>query len=434
MKKISTLLLVGSLINISANSQIDLGVSAITVPANNSSFYQGFVGSTAVSFTVNNFSTTTLDATTAATVRFRLTINNTTVATYNPPSGWTLAAGTSDTLNTPAVDLGARFTSGANSLCVATVYTADPNNSNDSTCNSYTLNAATVDVSSVDISIVNPAPGSGNTIELGSSLTELSFTMRNNSTITIPTGSTIPYSLYIGSDVKQVNGTLVADWAPNTTTVRQITNTTIIPALPTVLGNFKLCAVTRISSDPTASNDTTCKTYTLSGFTFTSFLPTSGYIGSTVVLNGQGFSTTVADNTVKFNGTAADVVSATATQITCKVPVGATKGKISVTVGGKTKESASNFDILPNASSVNEIAEMPYKVWYGQGKLNYELSSNTLTETLQLRVYNSAGSLVLNRTIDEAEYQGNTISVDVSHFSHGIYLTDLNGLSGKFSK
>ncbi|KIP19226.1 IPT/TIG domain protein [Burkholderia sp. MSHR3999] len=91
-----------------------------------------------------------------------------------------------------------------------------------------------------------------------------------------------------------------------------------------------------------------------------SFMPTHGAAGTQVILQGQGFSSTLANNRVSFNGTPATVVSATATQLVTSVPTGATTGPISVTVGTQTATSASAFvvddgSLPPTISQVSPV-------------------------------------------------------------------------------
>jgi YD repeat-containing protein len=64
------------------------------------------------------------------------------------------------------------------------------------------------------------------------------------------------------------------------------------------------------------------------------FVPKSGPVGSTVTIQGTGFSATPSQNAVAFNGTAATVTAASANELTVTVPVGATTGAIGVTVSG----------------------------------------------------------------------------------------------------
>ena len=84
---------------------------------------------------------------------------------------------------------------------------------------------------------------------------------------------------------------------------------------------------------------------TASSPTITSLTPTSGQVGDTVTITGTNFSTTLANNTVSFNGADAVVSSCTSTQIVTNVPVGATSGPIIVAVDGKSVKSSTNFTV-----------------------------------------------------------------------------------------
>jgi YD repeat-containing protein len=60
------------------------------------------------------------------------------------------------------------------------------------------------------------------------------------------------------------------------------------------------------------------------------FSSASGAVGSTVTIFGTGFTASAGQTCVTFNGTAATVTSATATQIVTAVPAGATTGPVAV--------------------------------------------------------------------------------------------------------
>jgi YD repeat-containing protein len=75
------------------------------------------------------------------------------------------------------------------------------------------------------------------------------------------------------------------------------------------------------------------------------FTPNSGAIGSTVRIFGTGFSSTPAQNDVRFNGTAATVTSATATELAVTVQPGATTGTISVVSPLGSAASAGAFTV-----------------------------------------------------------------------------------------
>jgi gliding motility-associated-like protein len=73
--------------------------------------------------------------------------------------------------------------------------------------------------------------------------------------------------------------------------------------------------------------------------TITSFTPSSGPVGTTIIITGTNFSTTPANNIVYFGATKATVTSATSTQLTTTVPAGATYQPITVSVSGLTAQS-----------------------------------------------------------------------------------------------
>ena len=80
------------------------------------------------------------------------------------------------------------------------------------------------------------------------------------------------------------------------------------------------------------------------------FTPSSGPVGTSVIIYGTGFSATPASNTVKFNGTTTTVLTASTTVLTANVPAGATTGTISVTVAGVTATSVAVFTVGTGAA------------------------------------------------------------------------------------
>ncbi len=99
--------------------------------------------------------------------------------------------------------------------------------------------------------------------------------------------------------------------------------------------------------DP-AGNITATRRITAGAIDLAEFTPNSGVVGTTVTLWGSGFSTTASANSVRFNGTTATVVSATANKLVVTVPAGATTGPIAITSPSGTVTSTSNFTVLAN--------------------------------------------------------------------------------------
>ena len=110
------------------------------------------------------------------------------------------------------------------------------------------------------------------------------------------------------------------------------------------------------------SKDDGPSTPTVETPTITGFSPTSGPVGTIVTINGTNFGTTAASNTVKIGTTTATVTSPTATKLTITVPEGATTGKVSVTVGGKTATSSSNFTVVQPVNQAPVIGTIDFNV------------------------------------------------------------------------
>ena len=77
----------------------------------------------------------------------------------------------------------------------------------------------------------------------------------------------------------------------------------------------------------------------------TEFTPHSAPIGASVTIYGTAFSSIPGQNTVKFNGVIATVVSGTTTQIVTSVPAGATTGPISVNTPTGLATSSTPFNV-----------------------------------------------------------------------------------------
>lgn len=109
---------------------------------------------------------------------------------------------------------------------------------------------------------------------------------------------------------------------------------------------------------------------------FSSFTPSTAAVGDTVTLSGSGFGSDMAHLVVTFGTVAGEILSATDTQITVKVPAGAVTGKITVTNGvtNETMTSAATFTVKSGGTAGGWVAgTMPssavmYGIAYGNGK------------------------------------------------------------------
>lgn len=71
----------------------------------------------------------------------------------------------------------------------------------------------------------------------------------------------------------------------------------------------------------------------------------SGPYNTVVVITGTGFNETIANDKVYFNGTEATVSAATTTQLTVRVPIGATSGNVTVSVNDGSTANGPLFTI-----------------------------------------------------------------------------------------
>lgn len=76
------------------------------------------------------------------------------------------------------------------------------------------------------------------------------------------------------------------------------------------------------------------------------FTPDAGPVGTALLIEGTGFSTTASQDTVTVNGTSATVTSSSATQIFATVPSGATTGPLVITSPAGTATSATSFTVV----------------------------------------------------------------------------------------
>jgi hypothetical protein len=127
----------------------------------------------------------------------------------------------------------------------------------------------------------------------------------------------------------------------NATTFTVDSNTQITATVPAGATTGAIKVTTPGGTATSATN------FTVTGgaFAITSFNPTSGVIGTSVVITGVGFT---GVHRVRFNGTSATFTVNSNTQITATVPAGATTGPISVTKpGNNTATSSTSFTVVP---------------------------------------------------------------------------------------
>ena len=93
------------------------------------------------------------------------------------------------------------------------------------------------------------------------------------------------------------------------------------------------------------------------GVTLNSISPTSGIAGNTVVVAGEGFSATLAENTVYFNGASASPTSGDPGALTLNIPGAATTGDVYVIVDDGTPDTSNVIPFNVLAPVNNPVTE-----------------------------------------------------------------------------
>ena len=140
---------------------------------------------------------------------------------------------------------------------------------------------------------------------------------------------TIKGSNFTGTNTVVIGGSAASSFAVQSDTILTAT------VGATTAGNVALIVSNALGSDTVAGF--------YAGPYIHSFTPLSGAVGTTVQIQGNNFSSIVANDIVYFGAVRATVLSATSTGLTVTVPRGATYWPITVTNGNLTAYSAQPF-------------------------------------------------------------------------------------------
>ncbi len=135
------------------------------------------------------------------------------------------------------------------------------------------------------------------------------------------------------------------------------------------------------------------------------FSPVTGPVGTTVTISGSGFSTTISQDTVKFNGITAAVSSATTNNLVVTVPTGASTGQIQVISTSGTATSSGNFTVTADNGGPTITSISPTVATHGSSitvtgtNINTTPSSDQVSFNITPQPVSSATSTTLNVTV-----------------------------------
>ncbi len=170
--------------------------------------------------------------------------------------------------------------------------------------------------------------------------------------------------------------------------------------------------------------------------TILSFAPSSGAIGTPVTITGSNFSPSPANNIVYFGAIKATVTSASATQLTVVVPIGATYQPITVTVNGLTAYSNGSFVPSFNGGSVFSVNSFaprvdllngysPISAGLGDinldGKLDIAIA-NPSNNFITVFEYSSSPGVIVNNSFNRTDIPYPAININISDIDRDGFL------------
>ncbi len=181
-------------------------------------------------------------------------------------------------------------------------------------------------------------------------ITAFSLAEQTNSATIDATAHTVEIEVFSGTDLTALVTTFTLSAAVTTAEVgatAQISGTT-----PNDFTNPVTYTVT--AEDGTTSQDWVITVSVAAPVVaINSFVPTSGPVGTSVVITGTSFDPTPANNVVFFGAVQATVTAAATTELTVTVPTGATYRPIAVLVNGLIAQSSTPFEVTFNSAAIN---------------------------------------------------------------------------------
>jgi hypothetical protein len=222
--------------------------------------------------------------------------------------------------------------------------------------------AATVTAATATTITVTVPAGIAVTSTIYVSNTNGNVTSGSSFTVTAPTISTVTANADIGASITITGTNFNTTPASNTVklggsagTAATVTAATATQLTVTVPNGAPATGAVYVSN---SYGNVTGGTFTVNPTTITSFTPVKQATGSSITITGTNFHTTLASNSVIFNGSggqAGTVTAATPTSLTVTVPGTATPGKIYVSTPYGNATSSADFFVIPTGYAATDI-------------------------------------------------------------------------------
>ena len=155
----------------------------------------------------------------------------------------------------------------------------------------------------------------------------------------------------------------------------------------------------------------------------TGVTPASGKVGATVTITGVHFDAAIANNSVKFNGTAAVVTSATTTSLVVTAPAGGSTGAVTVnTLGGMATGPVFTYLQAPTITGITPAsAAAGTPVTISGTNFDATIANNAVN-------FNGTAAVVTSATVTQL-----VVTVPAGGTSGNVTVTTPGGISNAFS-
>lgn len=166
-----------------------------------------------------------------------------------------------------------------------------------------------------------------------------------------------------------------------------------------------------------------------------SFTPVSGKVGTSVTINGSGFSTTPSLNIVYFGKIKATVSAATATSLTVTVPAGATYQPITVNVSNLIARSSKPFIVTFGAgealsssaySGHTTFTTASNPMYMAEGDLDNDGKIDLVTSNLNSNSISIFRNTATKGTVGTSSYASKS-DISCSDQADAIHIDDIDG-------
>ena len=158
------------------------------------------------------------------------------------------------------------------------------------------------------------------------------------------------------------------------------------------------------------------------------FGPSSGPVGQSINLNATYLSPLANLDSIRVNGVKATISGSYYGGLTFTVPQGAKTGPISLTVGGKTVTTSTNFLVVDDITEVQESVNSSMNFYPNPALDKLNLISTRTSQGLKIKIHEITGKLIWQSEI--LHFNDHSHEIDISSLNSGLYILTVENNEG----